>query len=372
MSPELITYLNSFNLQTESATRKQIFTPAHFDEAYDKNTSNDFDWIRCTVYNLLREYESNNLSVLHSEQWCLSHIWQFIDTAVCTKGRDVINAFNGYSISALRYTINLNYICCSYHYWVHTYRGECVKTKVATLELKTTRRKWAPDVTWYLRGNDEIVEYGASKSGNKCDGEGGTECLEESLLKLVLCLKDMLDHLVSMKSGAENRCRKNRFYSFRTHSQNLLLCNCYNHPFIINISILLIIHLRTISLKEGSASWLWLRSNMIGSCKEHSPKKYFLKIFFFFWYSNFALHNKINRNERATTTLSLRLRKGCYPSMSNLYQVEDWRFLFLLTRVLQVQLGNEKNTTIHFWCLLLNKPVPLGPTQASSSSKETE
>ncbi|KAI8877374.1 hypothetical protein K501DRAFT_278513 [Backusella circina FSU 941] len=56
-------YINSFNKNN-----------------YDHNTSHDCDWMRITIYQLLREYEAGTLKKHHSEEWYMAHVWNFIDT----------------------------------------------------------------------------------------------------------------------------------------------------------------------------------------------------------------------------------------------------------------------------------------------------
>jgi hypothetical protein len=73
-------YLNNFNRTTAADLRHEIFKSRDFDGNYDRELSNDFDWIRYSVYSLLREYESNKLNKSHKEVWYMSHVWQFINT----------------------------------------------------------------------------------------------------------------------------------------------------------------------------------------------------------------------------------------------------------------------------------------------------
>lgn len=74
-------YLNSFNKTTATDIRREIFKSQEFDKNYSHELSSDFDWIRHSIYTLLRLYESDKLKKAHRESWYLSHVWQFIDSA---------------------------------------------------------------------------------------------------------------------------------------------------------------------------------------------------------------------------------------------------------------------------------------------------
>jgi hypothetical protein len=80
MPVPLRNYINSFNKTNAKELRQQIFSAQAFDQDYDHSTSHDFDWVRCTVYQLLREYEAGTLKKHHSEEWYMAHVWNFIDT----------------------------------------------------------------------------------------------------------------------------------------------------------------------------------------------------------------------------------------------------------------------------------------------------
>lgn len=80
MPTELRDYINSFNKNSIQELRSQIFKPQEFDQAYNHEDSHDYDWVRFTVYALLREYESGSLKEEHSEAWYMAHAWHFVDT----------------------------------------------------------------------------------------------------------------------------------------------------------------------------------------------------------------------------------------------------------------------------------------------------
>jgi hypothetical protein len=53
---------------------------------------------------------------------------------------------------------------------------------------------------WESCDHDEVIEYGASEAGRNYDGNEATKRLEEGFLKLLKCLKGMLDNLLSKVS----------------------------------------------------------------------------------------------------------------------------------------------------------------------------
>ncbi|KAG9299946.1 hypothetical protein G9A89_009674 [Geosiphon pyriformis] len=79
MPRELLTYLNSFRPSAISDLRKSVRQPREWDSPYNRHTHFDHDWIRHTVYSLVREYVANNLQKDHFELWFLVHVWSFID-----------------------------------------------------------------------------------------------------------------------------------------------------------------------------------------------------------------------------------------------------------------------------------------------------
>lgn len=60
-------YLNTFNKGSSTCLRQEILKQQEFYQGYSRELSGDFDWIRHSVYTLLRLYESNKLKKAHKE-----------------------------------------------------------------------------------------------------------------------------------------------------------------------------------------------------------------------------------------------------------------------------------------------------------------
>ncbi|KAI8875213.1 hypothetical protein K501DRAFT_171311 [Backusella circina FSU 941] len=86
MPIELRDYINSFNKNSIQELRSQIFQLQEFDQEYSHKDSYDYDWVRSTIYALLREYGSDSLKEEHSEAWYMAHVWHFIDTVFSSEG----------------------------------------------------------------------------------------------------------------------------------------------------------------------------------------------------------------------------------------------------------------------------------------------
>lgn len=50
-----------------------------WEKSYDRSKSFDLDWIKHSIYTLLREYEYDAFEIDHNEQWYNVHIWGLID-----------------------------------------------------------------------------------------------------------------------------------------------------------------------------------------------------------------------------------------------------------------------------------------------------
>ncbi|KAG0735103.1 hypothetical protein G6F57_013052 [Rhizopus arrhizus] len=144
--------------------------------------SSDFDWIRHSIYTLLRLYESDKLKKAHRESWYLSHIWQFID-----------NAFDN-----IKNIDVLSQECSS----VSSSKRKNKDRSIGGVEMRERKKVgYRCDMIFCENriGHDERIEYGASEAGKLYDGDEGTKRLEEGSKKLPKCLKDMLDHLLLKK-----------------------------------------------------------------------------------------------------------------------------------------------------------------------------
>ncbi|KAG1379485.1 hypothetical protein G6F61_004902 [Rhizopus arrhizus] len=175
-------YLNSFNKTTATDIRREIFKSQDFDKNYSHELSSDFDWIRHSIYTLLRLYESDKLKKAHRESWYLSHVWQFIDSAFDNiKNIDV-----------------LSQECSS----VSSSKRKNKDRSIGGVEMRERKKVgYRCDMIFCENriGHDESIEYGASEAGKLYDGDEGTKRLEEGSKKLPKCLKDMLDHLLLKK-----------------------------------------------------------------------------------------------------------------------------------------------------------------------------
>ncbi|KAI9247285.1 hypothetical protein EDC94DRAFT_637564 [Helicostylum pulchrum] len=169
MPTELRDFINSFNKNSIQELRSQIFQSQEFDQEYSHKDSHDYNWVRFTVYALLREYESGSLKEEHSEAWYMAHIWHFIDT--------VLNGETSSSNSSKR---------------KNKYRSI---TAVEPRERKKTGKKCDMIFAKKSCSHDEVEEYGASEAGKAYDGEQATKRLEEGFVKLPKCLKNMLDNI---------------------------------------------------------------------------------------------------------------------------------------------------------------------------------
>ncbi|KAI8069862.1 uncharacterized protein B0P05DRAFT_639400 [Gilbertella persicaria] len=72
-------YLNKFNCQSTADIRKALNEKQSWEECYDREKHFDLDWIKHSVYTLVREYENGSLKKDHLENWYNIHIWCMID-----------------------------------------------------------------------------------------------------------------------------------------------------------------------------------------------------------------------------------------------------------------------------------------------------
>ncbi|KAI8968192.1 hypothetical protein BDF20DRAFT_827803, partial [Mycotypha africana] len=175
-------YLNSFNKTAAADIRREIFTSQEFDKNYSHDLSSDFDWIRHSVYTLLRLYESDKLKKPHRESWYLSHVWQFISS--------VFDNIENIDV--------LSQECSS----VSSSKRKNKDRSIGSIEMRERKKMgYRCDMIFCENrvGHDEIIEYGASEAGKLYDGDEGTKRLEEGSKKLPKCLKNMLDRLLLKK-----------------------------------------------------------------------------------------------------------------------------------------------------------------------------
>ncbi|RGB28441.1 hypothetical protein C1646_819106 [Rhizophagus diaphanus] len=141
---DLLEYLGSYQLSTISDLRARVFRSEPWQSAYNRQKDFDKDWIRNTVDNLIREYETDSLKKgVHLEGWLLSHVWLFID-----------KAFEN------------------------------------------------------IEGVEAIREYGCGEAGNLYTGYNGTKILRERGLKTPKMMKDQFDDLCIHMGSKEKKVRK--------------------------------------------------------------------------------------------------------------------------------------------------------------------
>ncbi|CEP13683.1 hypothetical protein [Parasitella parasitica] len=174
MTSDLKNHLLAFNKSNAKDIRNVLKANNTFDDKFDS----DEDWINCTMYSILRQYEAGNMMKPHCESWFQSHIWSMIENAF-----DVfkdVDAVVGESVS-------------------HASR----KRKNANRHISSLGKmdpvQFGHRLDMIFRQNvadqSEAMEFGGSEAGIKDSGGCGTKYLYERMYKLPRALKDMLDRL---------------------------------------------------------------------------------------------------------------------------------------------------------------------------------
>ncbi|GET03382.1 C2H2-type zinc finger transcription factor [Rhizophagus clarus] len=182
---ELLTYLNSFRPKTTADLRRLVFRQEDMDQNFDRQKDFDRDWIRNTVYNLLREYEANSLKKDHLEMWLLLHVWSFIDKAF--ENLKDVEAVRGESCS-LASSERKN------------------KKRTVSALIKVKRKILGRKGDLIIR--KIISEYGCSEAGIFYKGENDTKLLRERGLKTPKMMKDMFYNLCVAVDWDEQKIRK--------------------------------------------------------------------------------------------------------------------------------------------------------------------
>jgi len=155
------------------------------DQNFDRHKDFDRDWIRNTVYNLLREYEADSLTKKHLELWLLIHVWSFIDKAFeDISGIEAVRGESCFLASSARKN------------------GKRTVAALITLKRKMLGRR-----------SDLIIrkismEYGCAEAGRLFEGEKGTKLLREKGLKTPKMLKDIFNNLCAAVDEDEQKVRK--------------------------------------------------------------------------------------------------------------------------------------------------------------------
>ncbi|PKK63744.1 hypothetical protein RhiirC2_666905 [Rhizophagus irregularis] len=157
----LLEYLGSYQLAP------RVFRSEPWQSAYNRQKDFDRDWIRNTVDNLIREYETDSLKKRdHLEGWLLSHIWLFIDKAF--ENIEGVEAIRGESCS----------IASSYR----KNRDRNVSS-VSSMSRKIMGRRGDLIIRCMYR------EYGCGEAGKLYTGYNGTKILRERGLKTPKMMK---------------------------------------------------------------------------------------------------------------------------------------------------------------------------------------
>ncbi|KAG1145006.1 hypothetical protein G6F37_012212 [Rhizopus arrhizus] len=75
LSDDFKKYLNKFSCQNASEVRDALNETQEWEKSYDRSKSFDLDWIKHSIYTLLREYEDGSFEFDHNELWYNVHIW---------------------------------------------------------------------------------------------------------------------------------------------------------------------------------------------------------------------------------------------------------------------------------------------------------
>ncbi|CAG8670241.1 9222_t:CDS:10, partial [Funneliformis mosseae] len=176
ISDEVVDYLEQINEKSSLREVRDFINQCdeRLGKSYDRSKNHDIDYIRYSVYSMVRELESGSLRQENLESWYNCHVW----TPIVDQG---FSDINGTSVV----------------------RGE--STSIATSNRKnigkkpSDRKKLGRRGDWILRsvGNKDNDEFGAGEAGRKFIDEYDTKILTESKLKLPKMLKDMIVKLLS-------------------------------------------------------------------------------------------------------------------------------------------------------------------------------
>jgi len=184
MPQDLLIYLGSYRASTISDLRILVSKSEPWHSPYDRQRDFDRDWIKSTVYNLLRKYEANSLEKDHLEMWFIVHIWSFVDRAFENiEGVEVVRGESCSRASSLR------------------------KNRNRTVDAVNSM----PRKQMGRRGDLIIrrmsTEYGCGEAGRVFEGENGTKILREGGLKTPKMLKDQFDNLCTCVESSEEKVR---------------------------------------------------------------------------------------------------------------------------------------------------------------------
>ncbi|CAI2165885.1 18039_t:CDS:10 [Funneliformis geosporum] len=178
MPIDLLKYLNSFRKYNTQDLRKLVLETQSWDMPFNRDTHFDFDWIRNSIYNLLREYEAKNLEKGHLELWYLIHIWCFIDR--CFESID--------GVEAVRQENKKKYESKTFCNCINKAKDYGRRADFLICHIST--------------------EYACSEVGKIFDGENGTKLLKERGKKTPKMMKDIFDNLCIAMGMKEEKIRR--------------------------------------------------------------------------------------------------------------------------------------------------------------------
>ncbi|KAG1373919.1 hypothetical protein G6F61_009767 [Rhizopus arrhizus] len=180
---EIREYLNKFNCQSTNALRSVLYEKQSWEENYQRDQHFDLDWIKHSVYTLLRQYESGSLKKDHLENWYNVHIWSIIDSAFDDlEELEIIRGEGSSLASSIR------------------------KSRKRTIQdvNSKVRKPMGHRFDFLIRESNPkstcSLEYGASEVAKDLE-LNGNKVLKEGGEKLPKVLKDMLDLLIERKQG---------------------------------------------------------------------------------------------------------------------------------------------------------------------------
>ncbi|KAI8367028.1 hypothetical protein EDC96DRAFT_544064 [Choanephora cucurbitarum] len=157
---EIKAYKNFKSIQLPDDTK-------HWEECYDREKHFDLDWIKHSVYTLVREHENGSLKKDHLENWYNIHLWFMID--------HIFGNLEGLEIIRTIEDVNN-----------HT--------------RQPMGRRFDYLICQINPNSSSSLEFGASEV-DKIDKLNGNKMIKERGTKLPKVLKDMLDLLVKENEG---------------------------------------------------------------------------------------------------------------------------------------------------------------------------
>ncbi|KAI7857762.1 hypothetical protein BDC45DRAFT_532593 [Circinella umbellata] len=169
--------------------QKALNEKQSWEECYNREKHFDLDWIKHSVYTLVREYENSSLMKDHLENWYNIHIWCMIDHIFGdVEGLEIIRGEGVSVASSIRKSLKRTIEDVNNH--ARKPMGHRFDFLIRETNPKSTNS----------------FEYGASEV-DKSYNSNGNKMIKERGIKLPKVLKDMLDILAKEnKGGYSNLC----------------------------------------------------------------------------------------------------------------------------------------------------------------------